>query len=470
MRLLIAVLLLTWTTPSLAQDDSIPVLNAAGSAAMAEGRHREAADYFGRALQAMETQGGFGHAPIIIMGDNRTLALFSAGLPEDGAAAFAALEARRDAMDEAEPAGHARYLQGRAGDYVALRRNGEASALLARLAALQRDRLDGQRHAAAETLAMAAYLAGEAGQYRRAAELNRGLVALRVELHGSEDPQTLTARGNLGLALHQAGENAEARAVLESLLSVLDGDDAAQSAVLTNLASIARAQERHYDAEALYRRVLAMREGSDEGAELAAALNNLATALYGQDRPAEAEPLYRRALAIYESVLTEDPPALALARINLAAALEDLGGTAEAEALYRAGLASQEAAYGPAHPALATTLGNLGLLRARAGDAAEALTLLARATQIRRAHFPPGNASRAAAETVQARQMLESGGDRADALALSRAATDGLIGGEFAQASPDASRELERFARYFEVRVDALWSVAEMDPAAERPR
>lgn len=178
MRLLIAILLLSWTTPSFAQDDTIPALNAAGSAAMAEGRHREAADYFGRALQALEAQGGTGHATIIVIGDNLAMALFSAGLAADGAAAFAGLDARRDAMDATDPAGHARYLQDRAGAYRGLNRNAEASALLARLAALQRDRLEDQRDAAAETLALAAFLADAAGHYAQSAALYRELTEL----------------------------------------------------------------------------------------------------------------------------------------------------------------------------------------------------------------------------------------------------------------------------------------------------
>jgi tetratricopeptide (TPR) repeat protein len=469
MRLLIAILLLSWTTPSFAQDDTIPALNAAGSAAMAEGRHREAADYFGRALQALEAQGGTGHATIIVIGDNLAMALFSAGLAADGAAAFAGLDARRDAMDAADPAGHARYLRDRAGAYRALNRNAEASALLARLAALQRDRLEDQRDAAEQTLALAAFLADAAGQYAQSAALYRELTELRSALHGETDTRTLNARGNLGYALHAAGQNAEARRVLEGLLPLLPSGSDSEGVVLSNLASIARAQERHDDAEALYRRAVVFHEARGETLALADALNNLAVALYGQHRADEAVSLYRRALAIYEDVLAETHPTLALARINLAAALEDLGDAAEAEALYRSGLASQEAIYGPAHPALATTLGNLGLLRAKAGDTAEALALLARATQLRRAYFPPGDASRAAAETVQARQMLESEGDTLEALNLSRAATDGLIDRSFAETGSTPSRELTRFARYFEVRLVALWAVAETSGRDENP-
>lgn len=461
MRLLTAILLFALAAHAAAQDDSVPALNAAGTAAMEAGRHDEAAEHFGRALQAMEAYGGYSHAAMIIVGDNRAVALFAAGRAAEGAAAFAALNARRDAMDEADPAGHARYIQNRANDYRALNRNAEAAALLARLAALQRDHLPEQRNEAADTLAMAAFLADAAGNYAYAVELYRALVSLRTELHGPEHPQSLADRGNLGLALHRAGENAEARAVLENLLPALADDEVRESFMLTSLAAIARTDERHEEAESLYRRALEIRENGHAPEQLAAALNNLATALYDQHRALEAEPLHRRALTIYENILAENHPALALARINLAAALDDLGRTEEAEVLYRAGLAAQEAAFGPDHPALSPTLGNLGMLRAAAGDAAEAAALFARVTQIRRAHYPPGEVSRAAAETVQARHMLASSGDIGAALALSRAATDGLIERTALQDGPARTRGMGRFARHFEVRVDALWAAAQ---------
>ncbi len=121
------------------------------------------------------------------------------------------------------------------------------------------------------------------------------------------------------------------------------------------------------EAEPLYRRALAIDEGSygPDHPDAAPYLNNLAELLQTTNRLGEAEPLYRRALAIDEGSYGPDHPDVARDLINLAQLLRITNRLGEAEPLMRRALAIDEGSYGPDHPHVATVLNNLaGLLRA----------------------------------------------------------------------------------------------------------
>ena len=68
---------------------------------------------------------------------------------------------------------------------------------------------------------------------------------------------------------------------------------------------------------------------------VAITLNNLAVTARRRARPEEAEALYRRALAILEGRVEPDHPSLVLTVRNYAKLLRDVGREAEAEQLER---------------------------------------------------------------------------------------------------------------------------------------
>ncbi|MBP2339794.1 tetratricopeptide (TPR) repeat protein [Saccharothrix coeruleofusca] len=144
-------------------------------------------------------------------------------------------------------------------------------------------------------------------------------------------------------------------------------------------------------ARPLLERALAIGEaahGPDHPA-VATRLSNLALVLRDLGRPAEARPLLERALAIDEAVHGPDHPDVATSLGNLALVLRDLGRPAEARPLLERALAIDEAVHGPDHPAVATRLSNLALVLRDLGRPAEARPLLERALAIDEAVHGP---------------------------------------------------------------------------------
>lgn len=115
-------------------------------------------------------------------------------------------------------------------------------------------------------------------------------------------------------------------------------------------------------------------------------LNNLAGIYRVQAKYAEAEALYRRALAIAENAVGPDHPAVAAGLNNLALLYDDRAKYAEADPLYQRALAIREKALGPEHPDVAQTLENYAVLLRKIDRGAEAAKLEARARGIRARH------------------------------------------------------------------------------------
>ena len=154
---------------------------------------------------------------------------------------------------------------------------------------------------------------------------------------------------------------------LHALTLVHCGDEAGiaepTARLYDELGLLFKEKARYAEAEALFRRALAIREAryGPNDPSVATPLNNLAELLRVTNRLAEAESLLRRALAIGEAIAPNDP-AVALYLNNLALVLMTTSRAAEAEPLMLRALAIREASYGPNHPNVATALINLALL------------------------------------------------------------------------------------------------------------
>jgi tetratricopeptide (TPR) repeat protein len=163
--------------------------------------------------------------------------------------------------------------------------------------------------------------------------------------------------------LYQAGQYAEgfplAEQYSEAVLTRYGANAAQYVAALNDLAGFLSATKRFKEAEAIYRRILAIDESNlgPEHADVSTDLAHLAHVLRNSHRPAEPEKLMRRALAIDERVYGSEHPRVATSLYRLADLLGGWG--AEPVSLVRRALAIDEKALGPRHPDVARDLTKL---------------------------------------------------------------------------------------------------------------
>ncbi|WP_035693502.1 tetratricopeptide repeat protein [Azospirillum halopraeferens] len=159
-------------------------------------------------------------------------------------------------------------------------------------------------------------------------------------------PEHTEALHLLGVLAHQTGHH---DAALRLIGQSLDRD-AGRAEVHANHGLVLHALGRVAEAEAAYRRALALRESYPE------AHNSLGSALQEQGRPAEAQAHYRRALDLR--------PAYPEALVNLATLLRDADRVVPAEAALRRAVALA--------PDDAAALDTLGVILTETGRAAAA--------------------------------------------------------------------------------------------------
>jgi tetratricopeptide (TPR) repeat protein len=148
---------------------------------------------------------------------------------------------------------------------------------------------------------------------------------------------------------------------------------------------------RPRDAEAMLRRVLAIREdayGKDDRM-VAETLDQLGVAISEQDRAADAQPFHERAAAIRDRTLGPGHPERATALELLGLLASDRGKHDEAIELLRQAVAIRRAGLGDAHPLVGTSLNHLGLALRRAKRDTEAMTTLREALAIRERALGP---------------------------------------------------------------------------------
>ena len=236
------------------------------------------------------------------------------------------------------------------------------------------------------------------GRYADAEPLLRRSLAI-VENRGRPDDFNVgVALNSLANLYEDQGRYAEAEPLLKRSIAIYEKarwpfatrekarepKDFEVSIPLNTLAQVYQRQGRTDEAEALYKRNLAIREealGPDDR-EVGGALNNLAGLYSEQGRYAEAEPMYRRSLGIFEKKLGPEHPHVGAALHNLARLLQDQGRYAEVEPMYRRSLGIVEKRLGPEHPDVGTALHNLGALAYLQSDWAGAADYWRRSTGV----------------------------------------------------------------------------------------
>lgn len=163
--------------------------------------------------------------------------------------------------------------------------------------------------------------------------------------------------------------------------TLLGADNARLATSLSNLAQLKYRQKDLAQAEALFRRSLAIRErmlGGDH-VGLVQNINNLAALHYTRGELAQAEPLFRRALDISEKTLGESHPDVAVTLSNLARLYFRKNDFTSAAPLLLRLLSIKEHALGSNHPEVAAIVASLAKVRAAEGDLDAAEQLARRA-------------------------------------------------------------------------------------------
>ncbi|MBI1851954.1 MAG: tetratricopeptide repeat protein [Planctomycetes bacterium] len=211
------------------------------------------------------------------------------------------------------------------------------------------------------------------GRLDEAEELLRGVLALETKSLGAADAQTLSTTQLLARVIRDRGDLAGAESLAleayagQARLSSQDSPCAIETRFV--LASIWSRQGRHVEAEAEWRRILAI-ERTRHGAGSVEALrgvHGLATTLVDFDRARESGELIRDAWATARSTLGDDSPVTLDLAGDLAESLSLAGGDrlAEAADLWRTTSEAWARSAGTEHPATLQARSSLASVLAR---------------------------------------------------------------------------------------------------------
>lgn len=225
------------------------------------------------------------------------------------------------------------------------------------------------------------------GHLGAAARLHRLAVRSAASGFAAGDAQLVRLLNNLGVVCKFTGSFDEAEAAYRRALALAEAgptDLGLLATLLHNLAGLEHARQRPEAGEPLARRGLAIRENlvGRRHPDVAADLTALAALVDAQGRLGEAQVMYETALAILAEATEPRPLEVAVALNNLAAIAQRHGQLDEAETSYQRALAFKEQAFGRHHPELAPTLNNLALLFGATGRRPEAEATYRRALRV----------------------------------------------------------------------------------------
>ncbi|MEQ8767017.1 MAG: CHAT domain-containing tetratricopeptide repeat protein [Planctomycetota bacterium] len=222
----------------------------------------------------------------------------------------------------------------------------------------------------------------EVGRFEEAAALLESCLAALLDESVPDEAALFPTKNGLGSAWILLGRVQEGRELLEQIhdqlvAAGLPDEDPNLLSVRSNLAVALSAIGDFEGALALLERVFAVAEKTfpDDHPQLQIARLNLAASLKNLDRHARARALEEKLLEVYERTLPADHPTLLLARLNLAATLKALGEIDAGFAIQRQVLERQMATLPDEHPDLQLTRYNVSLTLAVRGELEEARAL-----------------------------------------------------------------------------------------------
>ncbi|WP_241759497.1 tetratricopeptide repeat protein [Pyxidicoccus parkwayensis] len=211
----------------------------------------------------------------------------------------------------------------------------------------------------------------ERGLPREALRLGKRVLAQAEELLGTEHPLTLSAKGNLGLVMHEASDARGALALQEQVRDAYTrtvGPEHPDTLVALNnlagtlevLGEVDRALQYLEQVVSVRRRIL-----GDAHLDTLVAINNLATLLQRAGRTREARALQQQLLEQQTPLLGEEHPHTLKAKSNLGRyILEDTSNRdeksiAQARSIFESVLTARRRLLGERHPDTLEALSNL---------------------------------------------------------------------------------------------------------------
>jgi eukaryotic-like serine/threonine-protein kinase len=231
--------------------------------------------------------------------------------------------------------------------------------------------------------------------YRQIGALDEAETALRAALAArrrastQDDKMTAIALNDLGIALIEKLEFAEAEELLreanELIATVPDASEAERLSVFANFATALTQVGKMTEADALFTKIAAAQRSGDASlrGDLAMTLGNQAVVAQSAGDLYRAEKLLRESLALYAEHGWSDGPDAMRVGNNLAVVLRGLGKYDEALELYEQQIEHQIKVLGPEHHVVATTHNNYGAALLFADRLDEAEEHLRRALELR---------------------------------------------------------------------------------------
>lgn len=200
----------------------------------------------------------------------------------------------------------------------------------------------------------------------------------------ANDPRKAIIIENLGFCLVQQQKYSEAEAVYKKELAILEKLHGAESPtvvnVLTSLAGVYSNQRKFVESESLFKRALAMNEKAGKDTEqVALVLEKMGNMYARQEKYAEADAAYLRAQSIYEKTAGPFDPKLVPLLIFRSSILSDSLKYGESEKVLKRALEISEKKIGAESRQTAMCLDALSALYLVQGKYAEALPLSKRA-------------------------------------------------------------------------------------------
>ena len=253
-----------------------------------------------------------------------------------------------------------------------------AAGLLERAIATQREL--GDARATARSIAVLASIRIGQGDYARAETLLEEAETILRPLTAGPDQDLANVLHERGVVAAYRGRLEASSRLVEDAIAMhraVGGDEVDEAQMLNTLGAVRQLQGKPDEAEAIHRRVLAIRLrvlGPDH-LTVSETQNNVATLLLARGESSEARELAASALATRRKILGDGHPSLATLWHNLGAALRDEGDLPAAETHFRRAIAIFERSVGRVHPNTAGSLLRLATVLEERGDAegAEAL-------------------------------------------------------------------------------------------------
>ena len=205
----------------------------------------------------------------------------------------------------------------------------------------------------ATSLHTLAIVCSDQDRFDEALELEQRALAIREKVLGPEHPHVALSLTTMGNILRDTGRAAEAEPLIRRAVGIMEEATGPQHGeTLWMRRSLARtliSLERYAEADAELSDQINLIEAAGLTSELPAALSTLAELRLRQGRPVDAEAAYRRGIAVLEGDAPDDP-SLGLMTADLARVVRDSGRRDEAEVLMRRGVELMRDSWGESDP------------------------------------------------------------------------------------------------------------------------